>query len=93
MINNDIKVIIPCECHTEELRFEELNMGDDRATLSIWVCSFYACQEGTLWRRLKFAWWALTKGYYRHNEMALTTDNLKALRDGINEVLNKNEPS
>ena len=92
MINqrNKIQTItIPCDCWNETIEIDNWDDEHDHFLINFRVSSFSSGQ-GVLWilkQRIRFAWLALRKGNYIHQEIALTRNKMEELRDNINEIL------
>jgi len=92
MINqrDKIKTIsIPCDCWTETIEIEKWDDEYDDFIISFKINSFSSGQS-ILWiikQRIQFAWLALRKGNYIHQEISLTRDKMEEFRDNISEIL------
>jgi hypothetical protein len=82
------EIEIPCGCNTEKIVINKFDDNYDEYWIGFYVDSFYNQSLTHIFiDRLKMAWEALLKGNYIHQEMLLSGDKIKELRDNLNKVI------
>ena len=83
------EIQIPCDCHTEGIVIRKWDDMEDYYYLEFWAHTYYSGQ-GLWWtfkQRVKFAWQALRKGNYIHQEIILNRNKITELRDDLTKLL------
>ena len=84
-------IVIQCEGNClETMEFKKIDWGDGiEYYIEFRTSTFYAGQSviGIIKERLKFAWQAIRKGNYIHQEILTSTKALEMLRDKLTEML------
>jgi hypothetical protein len=82
---NNKGIVIRCSYGTETICFDK---DDEEYFLSILIDAFYSEQDGffdRLKKRIKTAWYIFRKGTYQFQEIVLTEDDMKDLKEVINK--------
>lgn len=82
---NHTKIIIECDCGSESIGISKLEF-DDGFFIDISINAFYSEQDSffsKLKKRIKTAWYILRRGTYRLQEICLTEQDLKDLKEII----------
>jgi hypothetical protein len=86
-----MSIIVQCEGNcSETMEFKILDWGDDiDYCIEFRASTFYAGQSivGIMRERIKFAWEAIRKGNYIHNEILTNKRSLELLRDKLTDIL------
>lgn len=85
---NHTKIIIECDCGSESIGISKLEFDDGfkEYFIDISINAFYSEQDGffsKLKKRIKTAWYILRRGTYRLQEICLTEQDLKDLKEII----------
>jgi hypothetical protein len=83
-------ILIPCECWTESVEITRADWNDGTDYYIHFKVDCFAAGQGifaVLKNRLKFAWQALRKGTYIHEEIIVTRQSLQEIQSGIDELI------
>lgn len=87
----ETKIIIECNCGCESLSIDSFDNGNGTKDyfISMSVNAFYSEQEGffsKFIKRVKTAWYILTKGTYYLYEICLNEKDMQELKDIIIKI-------
>lgn len=88
---NTTKIIVQCDCGRESLEFESMEFSKDEPKeyfISILLDAFYTEQNSLFYKltnRIKTAWQILRYGTHRMQEICLSEDDVKDLKEVINK--------
>lgn len=85
---NNTKIIVECDCGCESICISKLEFDDGfkEYFVEIFINAFYSEQDGffsKLKNRLKTAWYIIRRGTYRLQEICLTQEDFRDLKEII----------
>jgi len=83
-------ILIPCECSNELMEITRADWDTDTDYYIHFKSDCFSSGQGifrNLTKRIKFAWEALMKGSYVHEEIIVTRESLEEMRKDIEELL------
>ena len=84
------EILITCACKCSGLQFLKFKWADNSRDYYIYhMINSFNREQITFWgrlkRKLKIIWQILTTGFYRYNEIYLTEEQFKELKEAIIE--------